>query len=155
MLLPRQLCIRWVHGQVSVFQQPSLEKNALHEYLDNEDAAAGNTAAAAAARRGARGAGEAGFGGEWGRAGRAASNEHEEEDDDDDDMGVRQFVRVFSNTGLWLCISCDTIRVAVGAPFAVWERHPCKRARDAKLIATTRCVPCVCIDDAIIIPRAY
>ncbi|CAN0403221.1 unnamed protein product [Pylaiella littoralis] len=74
-------------GGVSVFQQPSLEKNALHEYLDNEDAAAGNTAAAAAARRGARGAGEAGFGGEWGRAGRAVSNEHEEEDDDDDDMG--------------------------------------------------------------------
>ncbi|CAN0109570.1 unnamed protein product [Ectocarpus sp. 6 AP-2014] len=58
-------------GGVSVFRQPSLERNALHEYLDNEDAAANAVAA---------GGGSATEGG-WGDGG--VSSEKEEEDDEE------------------------------------------------------------------------
>lgn len=78
-----------------MFRQPSLEKNPLHEYLDNEDAAASGytNTAATASRGGVYEATGAGFGAEEGAGGRMASNENgqgeEEEEEEDQEMGVR------------------------------------------------------------------
>ena len=68
-----------------MFRQPAFQKNALHEYLDNEDAA---TAADAAAAGGAY-AGEVGFGGDegWGER-KAGSGEQDEGEDEDEEMKV-------------------------------------------------------------------
>lgn len=81
-----------------MFRQPTLQKNALHEYLDNEDASAAptdaNTAAAGAggAYTGAYTA-AAGLGGQggWGEAKskpKSESGDEEQEEAEDDEMTV-------------------------------------------------------------------
>lgn len=62
---------------MSVFRQPPLERNALHEYLDNEDAAI-NTVNTATSSEGGYAMAQEG----WGAAGQGGSNQGQKEDED-------------------------------------------------------------------------
>lgn len=61
-----------------MFRQPTFQKNALHEYLDNEDAATSTDAAAAG-----------GFGGEGGWGEKGAGHDEQEEEEDQEMKVVR------------------------------------------------------------------
>eukprot|EP00752_Nemacystus_decipiens_P006332 g5708.t1 len=67
-------------GGVSVFRQPAFQKNALHEYLDNEDASTLQDAAAAGGAHG----GTAGFGGGGGWGERKAGGEEQDGSEDEE-----------------------------------------------------------------------
>ncbi|CAM9341330.1 unnamed protein product [Scytosiphon promiscuus] len=66
---------------VSVFRQPPLERNALHEYLDNEDAAI-NTVNTVAPDGGGYATTQQG----WGTGGQGGSSQGQEEDEDNEEM---------------------------------------------------------------------
>ena len=78
-------------SQVSVFREPAFEKNALHKYLDNEDAEVNaNTAESGG---GYVGAGGFGGGGGWGRA--RAGDGDEKRQEEDEEMEVEEEVGHF------------------------------------------------------------
>lgn len=75
------ICPIWPpRTKVSVFQQPPIERNALHEYLDNEDAAINSVAS--------DGGGYATAQEGWGAGGQAGNGQSQKVEEDDEDMEV-------------------------------------------------------------------
>lgn len=111
---------------MSVFRQPTFQKNALHEYLDNEDADADAATGTYATASGGAYTETAGFEGQrgWGEQKFAAGEMKDHEEEQDEEMKV-WWVWVVECSESWSCVEhvrpfMQVMRLVCLSRFVIW-----------------------------------